>query len=1004
MIVQAISQTLGGGKNQSELEDFLLKTNNSSVPFFQAFFDLVNSTDISESIKIAIFVVLKKHVQTNWLELGPEVKSVFSQRLFVVCTETANPKQRSLACDCLYLVLLKKEGNLVQEIEDHLLQVLQAALVTDTKTLNVIYLFSKIYKIKEYEPDHKSKPESRALIGLFEVLLQIVKREESNEANAKEVLHLCAKIFFKVNRYYMLKEVGDEWFEVFGRILRNFKKLEKASKWVSRLMMNIFRSKSNGKDKKGKSKEELVKDVFGFQYVETLMEILYTFDPLTDSSKLIYNISRSYFHLIRESRYRDKYQEAIWKLIHERLFLLLVYPDETIVAFEDNPIELFLTTDEFYHDSNVRESALSIIVSTCKEMPVIFGSLLNFIYQLIIDASKSDLVKEAGFYLIEKLVGEIHKQWSAASIEGMVANLVLPCLSASNYIVRVRGCCLLKAVLSEEKEEKLLNIDCVAIAQKLCFLVQDPVFSVRGVAALTLLVMLKNSKVVEMIKPHLSSLVTIYLKLIDECGHENLINSLTELFEIFEAELSPFVVDLFSSLCNLIVKINRESQIQQKNNSNSDEVERTTFSMLSAFGTIGQVLKSSCRVESLNAMTEAFSRAVIELLPSIDFETLEELLTLTNLFLSKFSPSTVPSSLWMFFEFICNYKLKRELLSTPSINSLLHFLPETNEYDDCTASVIQLLRQFLHKGKEVVLTRNDEFGRGYLSLMMRVINEEIDKSLGTDEEYYLEEQAKVSGHLFIGSLGYELRQMPATLQQISYFGYNIQKTLHFVSQSKYSEISKNVFLFNTGAAFFLDVKQTFEEFRKLGLLKGFVSNWVQNHKKSLTASVRKSSLLGLVSLLSSKDLVRDCLKEEGLDFTSLLLFCLEECVFIELQSEIEEEQEDEDMDILNDTEDEDEEDDQEPEPAPVFKIFGETLDEFSRKVKGFSSDLMGEVETLISYDTEYVTDEFGTISYVALFKGLLVSLSTECSSNIYDSLLASVSSEMKEKVISLFKD
>ena len=127
-------------------------------------------------------------------------------------------------------------------------------------------------------------------------------------------------------------------------------------------------------------------------------------------------------------------------------------------------------------------------------------------------------------------------------------------------------------------------------------------------------------------------------------------------------------------------------------------------------------------------------------------------------------------------------------------------------------------------------------------------------------------------------------------------------------------------------------------------------------------------------------------------------------MFIELQSEIEEEQEDEDMDILNDTEDEDEEDDQEPEPAPVFKIFGETLDEFSRKIKGFSSDLMGEVETLISYDTEYVTDEFGTISYVALFKGLLVSLSTECSSNIYDSLLASVSSEMKEKVISLFKD
>lgn len=76
--------------------------------------------------------------------------------------------------------------------------------------------------------------------------------------------------------------------------------------------------------------------------------------------------------------------------------------------------------------------------------------------------------KEAAFYLIEKLIKDIILLAPKEAIENIVNGFIIPSLSAKNYIIRTRGCCLLRALMNEYDEESNLKIDYDSITQTLC--------------------------------------------------------------------------------------------------------------------------------------------------------------------------------------------------------------------------------------------------------------------------------------------------------------------------------------------------------------------------------------------------------------------------------------------------------------------------------------------------------------------------------------------------------
>jgi ferritin-like metal-binding protein YciE len=80
-------------------------------------------------------------------------------------------------------------------------------------------------------------------------------------------------------------------------------------------------------------------------------------------------------------------------------------------------------------------------------------------------------------------------------------------------------------------------------------------------------------------------MLIIYLNLINEHGHETLINSLQGIFEIFAQDLKPYVKDILDGLCKVTIKI------MEKQKQNEDEEDESTFSVITSLETISQLLE-----------------------------------------------------------------------------------------------------------------------------------------------------------------------------------------------------------------------------------------------------------------------------------------------------------------------------------------------------------------------------------------------------------------------------
>lgn len=75
-------------------------------------------------------------------------------------------------------------------------------------------------------------------------------------------------------------------------------------------------------------------------------------------------------------------------------------------------------------------------------------------------------------------------------------------------------------------------------------------------------------------------MLLIYMNLINEHGHESLINSLQGIFDIFSEDLKPYVKDILSGLCQITLKI------MDKECPNEDKEEESTFSLITSLETI----------------------------------------------------------------------------------------------------------------------------------------------------------------------------------------------------------------------------------------------------------------------------------------------------------------------------------------------------------------------------------------------------------------------------------
>ena len=67
---------------------------------------------------------------------------------------------------------------------------------------------------------------------------------------------------------------------------------------------------------------------------------------------------------------------------------------------------------------------------------------------------------------------------------------------------------------------------------------------VRVEAAVALSALLNHQEVVDLIRPALGSVLKVFLKIMDDIDHEDLVNALKVIVEIFEDEIAPYALSL----------------------------------------------------------------------------------------------------------------------------------------------------------------------------------------------------------------------------------------------------------------------------------------------------------------------------------------------------------------------------------------------------------------------------------------------------------------------------
>ena len=170
-------------------------------------------------------------------------------------------------------------------------------------------------------------------------------------------------------------------------------------------------------------------------------------------------------------------------------------------------------------------------------------------------------------------------------------------------------------------------------------------------AAVSLIKLLDHPAAVEFIRPGLSDVIRIYLKLIDEIDYDELINSLKKIVDVFEDEIGPHAFDLCSKLGEAFLRLHEQKKATQGSNE-LDLDQETSLTAEGIMTAIRRVLQSiSGRYpEMYPQLEQVLETPIWTTLNDYGTESTDE--GLTCLCELIYHQQGVSQSMWNFFQLI----------------------------------------------------------------------------------------------------------------------------------------------------------------------------------------------------------------------------------------------------------------------------------------------------------------------------------------------------------------
>jgi len=163
---------------------------------------------------------------------------------------------------------------------------------------------------------------------------------------------------------------------------------------------------------------------------------------------------------------------------------------------------------------------------------------------------------------------------------------------------------------------------------------------VRLAAATTLSKILKKEVAEEFVKPHLKSILEIYLKLMDEIDSEELVGALEEIMRIYKDDVAPFAMQICEQLS---IQYKRLLEVED------DDGE----SALAAMGCISAIRRVLDAVSDNKLLLKQLFPVVLPLIQhgiTIDgMDTIEDAMDCLAIFLYHGEKGILPAEIWAIF-------------------------------------------------------------------------------------------------------------------------------------------------------------------------------------------------------------------------------------------------------------------------------------------------------------------------------------------------------------------
>ena len=180
---------------------------------------------------------------------------------------------------------------------------------------------------------------------------------------------------------------------------------------------------------------------------------------------------------------------------------------------------------------------------------------------------------------------------------------------------------------------------------------QSPDLAVRVNAAVSLIKLLDHPAAVEFIRPGLSHVIRIYLKLIDDIDYDELIESLKKIVDVFEDEIGPYALDLCQKLSEAFLRLHEQRKTVEGSGA-LDLDQETSLSCEGLMTAIRRILQSISGKfpEVYPALEEILEQPILATLNDHGTESTDE--GLTCLCELAYNQSAVSQRLWTFYQHI----------------------------------------------------------------------------------------------------------------------------------------------------------------------------------------------------------------------------------------------------------------------------------------------------------------------------------------------------------------